>query len=145
MNFPNNTGQAEFPDEYRQFEALLKKQQIGFPECKSCGRYHWYPRPVCPHCSAKQLVWKPAPATGRLFTWTVVRRKLDPEFSGAAPYVVGLVEFEGVTGVRLVTNIIDTPLATLLIGLEVEPVFDTTPEGQPIVHFKALDKALMVS
>ena len=74
-----------------------------------------------------------------------MRRKLDPEFSGAAPYVVGLVEFEGVTGVRLVTNIIDTPLATLLIGLEVEPVFDTTPEGQPIVHFKALDKALMVS
>jgi uncharacterized OB-fold protein len=75
----------------------------------------------------------------------VVHRKLDPEFSGATPYVVGLVEFEGVTGVRLVTNIIDTPLAALLIGLEVEPVFDTTPEGQPIVHFKTVVKALMAT
>jgi uncharacterized protein len=133
-----NSAAVDLPIEYQPYDALLRGQKIGFPQCKNCGKFHWFPRPSCPHCASSELVWKVAPRIGTLYTWTVVRRKLDPDFPGEAPYTVGMVEFDGFAGVRLVTNIVDTPFGSLMAGLAVEPVFTTTPEGQPIVHFKGM-------
>ena len=131
---------AQTPAEYREYDRMLREHVIVFPHCTACGRFHWYPRPACPHCGSDALTSQRAPATGRLFTWTVVHRKLDPDFPGEAPYVVGLVEFAGIPGVRLVTNIVETPLDSLRIAMEVEPLFDVAGDGQPVVRFRGVSR-----
>lgn len=133
-----NSRTADTPAEYREYDRLLREHVIAFPHCAACDRFHWYPRPACPHCGSDALTWRPAPATGRLYTWTVVHRKLDPAFATEAPYVVGLVEFDGIPGVRLVTNIVETPLHSLRPAMEVEPLFDVNAEGQPVVWFRGV-------
>jgi uncharacterized OB-fold protein len=133
---PDHTSQL--PAEYRAYDRMLRENVIAFPQCGACRKFHWYPQPACPHCGSDALVWTRAPATGHLYTWTVVHRKLDPEFPGEAPYVVGLVEFDGIPGVRLVTNIVDTPIGDLRLGMQLEPLFDATADAQPAVRFRAV-------
>ena len=43
---------AQMPAEYREYDRMLREHVIVFPHCPACGRFHWYPRPACPHCGS---------------------------------------------------------------------------------------------
>lgn len=117
------TSATAYPNEYAGYFKLLRQHVLAFPRCESCGKFHWYPKPLCPACGSGDISWQPAPSTGRLFSWSVVHRKFDPDFLKEPPYVVGLITFDGMPGIRLVSNIDDCSIDELRIGLEVEASF----------------------
>ena len=51
------------------------------------------------------------------------------------PYVVAMVELH--EGVRLMTNVVETPLAALRIGMRVEVLFEPAAAGIAIPLFRA--------
>jgi len=130
------TDLATYPDHYAPYFDLLRNEVIAFPRCNECHAFHWYPKPSCPACGSSSLSWIPAPATGHLYSWTVVHRKFDADFGEDPPYVVALIEFKGMPGVRLVSSIRDCAVNHLKINMEVEPFFRITGQGQPLVYFK---------
>jgi uncharacterized OB-fold protein len=127
---------ADCPVEFRGHLDGLVAGQIRFPRCVACGRHHWYPMKRCPHCYADAFEWTDIEGRVSLHSWTVVRKAFDPRFSDDLPYVVGLAEFAGLPGIRLITNIVECPLDALAVDMPLEPVFAAAYDGRPLVKFK---------
>ena len=105
------------------------------PKCTECGRTFWHPRPRCPHCGSERVDWIRASGQGAVHTFTVVRQSGDPYFKTKVPYVVAMIDLD--EGVRIMTNIVDTPLAALAVGMRVEVVFEDAGDGVAIPLFRA--------
>ena len=105
------------------------------PECTACGRTFWHPRPRCPHCGSERVDWIRASGQGAVHTFTVVRQSGDPYFKTKIPYAVAMIDLD--EGVRIMTNIVDTPLAALAVGMRVEVLFEDAGDGVAIPLFRA--------
>jgi uncharacterized OB-fold protein len=104
------------------------------PKCNACARTYWHPRPSCPHCGSADVDWIRSAGRGEIHTWTIVRQSGDPYFKTKVPYAVAIVE---VDGVRMMTNIVDTPLESLRIGMPVEALFEPGGPDIAIPLFRA--------
>ena len=93
------------------------------PKCLACQRTFWHPRPRCPRCGSERVDWITSNGQGVIHTFTVVRQSSDPFFATQVPYAVAIVELD--EGIRLMSNIVDTPLDALQIGMRVEVVFES--------------------
>lgn len=131
---------TEHPPEFRGFFEHAEQKRVAFPRCKACGKFHWYPMPLCPHCRSGDIAWQPISGKGELFSFTDVRHAFDKSRCGALPYVVGMVTFADAPGVRLVTNIVECEARDLKIGQAVEPVFAVGAHGEPLVQFRLAER-----
>ncbi len=93
--------------------------------CTACGRTHWYPRAICPHCFG-DTEWVAGPETGTIYSYTVMRRA--PE-----PYAVAYVALDG--GPTMLTNIVGCDFAALRIGLPVRLAWVPSEGGPPVPCF----------
>ena len=87
------------------FWAAVDRGGLALPRCSVCGRWQWYPEPAGTDCVGGQLRWEPVATTGTLYSFTRVHRSFLPSGADRVPYVVGLVELDGVEGPRLVANL----------------------------------------
>ncbi len=117
-----------FPSETtRPFWEGLAAGELRLQRCSDCGRYVYYPRSLCPHCMCQDLVWVKASGRGRLYTYTIVRRAMNPAFQEDVPYVFAIVELE--EGPRMTTNIVNCALEALRVDMPVKAFYDgITPE-----------------
>lgn len=109
--------------EFGGFFEAARREELAFPHCGDCGRFHWYPMKACPHCRSRNIAWRQVEATGTVYSWTAVRHAFDPAYRERLPYVIALLEFEEAPGIRLVTNIEDAPPDNLRIGDRMRPRF----------------------
>ncbi len=94
--------------------------------CADCSRYLHPPRYLCGECGSHQLEWVPVSGGGRIFSWTVTHRPIDPGWAGEVPYATVVVAMD--EGVRVVGAWRGRALGELCLDLtvqaEVEPVHD---------------------
>ena len=105
------------------------------PRCSECNRTFWHPRPRCPHCGSERVEWIRGSGKGAIHTFTIVRQSGDPYFKTKVPYAVAMIDLD--EGVRIMTNIVDTPLETLAVGMRVEVLFEDAGGGIAIPLFRA--------
>jgi len=105
------------------------------PTCGACGTAFWHPRPRCPHCGSDRVDWIKASGRGTIHTFTVVRQSGDPYFRTKLPYAVAMIELD--EGIRMMSNIVQTPIDSLAIGMRVEAVFEPAAAGVGIPLFRA--------
>jgi hypothetical protein len=74
---------------------------IRIPQCVGCGRWNWYPLPVCPRCNGVSFAWVTIAMEGVLHSWTRVHRSFSREHPTPVPYVVGIVTLTAAGGVRI--------------------------------------------
>jgi uncharacterized protein len=109
------------------FQAAAAEGRFVVPRCTACGRFHWYPRPFCPHCDSDAVEWQDASGRGTVYSYTVMRR--------AKPvYVIAYVRLA--EGATMMTNIVDCPPSDLRIGMDVEVVFHEAPGGVLVPMFR---------
>ena len=73
------------------------------PWCTACGRPHWYPREVCPHCLSEDLDWREASGVGTVYAVSVMPKPGNPTMAGREPYAVALVDLA--EGVRMMAEV----------------------------------------
>ena len=95
--------------------------------CKSCGKLHWYPRPVCPFCQG-DTEWSSLSGLGTIYSVTVTRK------AGPIPYALAYVTLD--EGVTMLTNIVDCDLDQVKIGHRVQVVFKPAEGGAMIPMFR---------
>ena len=105
------------------FWAACDAGTLMVPKCKSCGKSHWYPRALCPHCFSDQVELVASAGTGVIYSFSHMPRA--PE-----PYAVAYVTVP--EGVTILTNIVDCDPATLKIGQAVKLTWAKV-EGGPQV------------
>ncbi|MEX0682809.1 MAG: Zn-ribbon domain-containing OB-fold protein [Dehalococcoidia bacterium] len=108
--------------------------ELRVQKCDACGRYVFYPRPFCPHCLSDSLTWTPLSGRGRVYTYTIVRRAMNPAFTADVPYVFAIVELE--EGPRLPTNVINCPPDAVRVEMPVKAVYDKVTAGIALLKFE---------
>lgn len=66
------------PETAGPFRQGLARGALILPRCEGCGRMHYYPRHICPHCHGVDLVWTEIDAIGRAFSVTTYHRGNTP-------------------------------------------------------------------
>lgn len=92
--------------------------------CNGCGRHQWGPEWICHRCRSFDVGWVDVEPRGVIYSWERVWHPVHGAVAGACPYVVVLVELPGADGVRVVGNLLGDPNDPVVIGAEVEAVFE---------------------
>ena len=112
--------------ETEAFWSAAKEGKFMLRRCTACGKAHWYPRAICPHCMSDKTEWVEASGRGKIYTFSVMRRA--PE-----PYAIGYVTLE--EGPSMLTNFVDCDFDKLKIGQSVKLKFMPTEGGPPVPMF----------
>ena len=111
----------------KEFWQGCQRQELLLQKCSDCGRFQFYPRPICANCMSSNLEWVRSSGTGTVHSFTVVHQNATPGFKEDVPYVFAIIELA--EGVRLGTNIVGCDPADIYIDMPVEVVFETiSPE-----------------
>ena len=94
--------------------------------CTACGKFHFYPRALCPFCQG-DTQWVDASGAGVIESVSVTRRP------GPIPYAIAYVRLD--EGVTMLTNIVDCDLDALRIGDRVKLCFKTAEDGAAVPMF----------
>lgn len=121
-----------------EFYGWLRRHELRFQRCTSCGRFRHVPRELCPACASDQWEWAPSSGRGTVFTWTTTHRALHPAFV-EVPFTQVVVELE--EGPRLISAVDDIDPTDLRIGLAVEVVFDDIDDSFTLARFRPADRS----
>lgn len=106
--------------------AATLEGRLSSRRCKSCGKLHWYPRPICPFCQG-DTDWEGLSGTGTIYSVSVTRK------AGPIAYAIAYVALD--EGITMLANIVDCDLDTLRIGQCVKVVFKPAGDGQMVPMF----------
>ena len=116
---PQNEESEPFWEATREERLLLKR-------CRSCERFHWYPRTLCPECHSEDTEWVESPGRGVIYSHSTMRRV-------PTPYTLAYVTLD--EGVTLLTNLVDCDPDALRIGQRVRLVWRETEDGVKVPDF----------
>lgn len=97
----------------------------------TCGAYYVRSQ-ACLQCGAdaRALTWVPASGRGTVRTFVIFDKPYHPYFKERTPYVVAVVTLE--EGPEITTNIVDTDVANVEIGMPVRIVISN--RGEHKIH-----------
>ena len=132
--FPDDMPKVDPVWDDREFWEHCRKRELRFQACADCGTPRHPPTPVCGACHSMKVQWIEAPAGAELFSFTRVHYPSHPAVKGNLPYVVGLVVFPDLPGVKLVSNVTDAD--DVRIGMKLELWWDDAGDGQWLPRFR---------
>ena len=106
------------------FIAAAKEGRFMLRHCDDCGKTHWDPRAVCPHCWSSKTPWKLASGRGTVYSWSTMQR-VDP------PYTLAYVTLA--EGPTMLTNLVGA--GPYRIGMSVQVLFQPSDDGTPVPVF----------
>jgi uncharacterized OB-fold protein len=115
-----------------EFYAHLARGELRLQRCTACGAWRHPPRHRCPGCGAVAAAWEQVSGRGRVFSWTVTHRPLDPAFE--VPYAILVVEME--EGPRLVGNLRGLEPDGLALELAVVCEIEVVSEAVGLLWFR---------
>ena len=122
------------PDSAPYWNALQQRRLI-LKSCGDCGKPHFYPRELCPHCHSDQLTWIDAIGTGTVYSYTICHRPAGPAFASEVPYVVAIVTLD--EGPRMMSRISCDP-ELVSIGQRVKVRFERQSDELTLPMFDVL-------
>jgi uncharacterized OB-fold protein len=110
-----------------------RARKLLMPYCTDCGKPHFYPRSLCPHCGSARLEWKQVSGAGTLYSYTIVNRAPSPAFAPDVPYIVGIVELD--EGPHLMSNVVGCAPDAAKIGMKLKVEFRDAGEDTVLPVF----------
>jgi uncharacterized protein len=111
------------------FFAAAKRGELVVQRCSTCGTLRFPAREVCSRCLSRESSWVPVSGRGKVWSFVVMHQAAHPWFAARVPYAVVHVELD--EGVRMISNLLDVPVADVHVGQPVEVVFE--PVGDDVV------------
>jgi len=109
--------------------------------CADCGHARMPPTPFCPCCQSQRIDWTELSGRGEVYTYTVVARAIMPGMDEHLPYVPAVITLDGGGGTRLISNVVDVEVSSIVVGMPVQIVWDDLPaEGVAIPRFRPLSR-----
>lgn len=116
------------------FWEACKRHELLIQQCEECGSYRYPPRPICPNCFSLKARWNTSSGRGEVYTFTVARVPLTPEWAPDVPYVVGVIQLD--EGIRIVSNVVGCKPEDITIGMPVDVTFDDVTDTITLPRFK---------
>jgi uncharacterized OB-fold protein len=123
----------------RPFWEAAARRELLVQRCGDCHGYQFGPEWICHRCRSFNLEWERVSGRGRIYSWERVWHPVHPALKDACPYLIALVELPNAGNVRMVGNLLGDPLQEVVIGAEVEAVFEDQPDaGVTLVQWRAV-------
>jgi uncharacterized OB-fold protein len=107
--------------------------------CSHCQTWQFGPEWLCHCCHAFDPEWTEVAPRGRIFSWERVWHPSHVSLRDHGPYIAVLVELPHADGVRMVGNLLGDPMQEVIIGTDVEGVFEHHPNSDPpysLLHWR---------
>lgn len=122
-----------YPEEAPFWEGA-RKHKLLLQRCRPCNKT-WYPiGPVCPSCLSEDLEWVEVSGKGTITSFVVYHKGWIQWFQERVPYAVVQVQLE--EGPRLTTNLLDTPVSSIKVGMPVEAAYEKVNDEITLVQFR---------
>jgi hypothetical protein len=118
----------------RPFWKAAREGKLILQKCKDCGKYIFYPRIACPHCSSDDVEWVEASGKGKVYSYTVVVNNAPSAFIKDMPYVIAIVRLE--EGVQMLTNIVGYNPEEVKCDMLVQVTFEKLDDEFTLPKFK---------
>jgi uncharacterized OB-fold protein len=115
-----------------EFYGFLARGELRLQRCTACGTWRHPPRIRCANCGSLEVTWEPASGRGRVYSWTVTHRAVDPAFT--PPYAILVVELE--EGPRLVGNLRGLEPSELVLDLPVVVEIEHATDAVGLLWFR---------
>ena len=114
----------------------LRDGKLMLPKCDDCSKAFFYPRITCPHCHSRAVGWIQASGKGKLYSFQIAHRALNPAFRIEPPYILAMIELE--EGPRMMSNLIDIEPdpAVVKCDMAVEVVFEKQTDEVTLPLFR---------
>ena len=123
----------------REFWEATARHELVVQRCNGCQGFQFGPEWICHTCHSFDLGWVRVSGKGRIYSWERVWHPVHPALASACPYMVVLVELPDADNVRMVGNLLGDPMQEVVIGSEVEAVFEDQPsENVTLVQWRTL-------
>ncbi len=119
------------------WEAAARHELVA-SRCGNCGTFRMPPTPFCPACQSQQIDWMALPGTGTVYSYTVVSRAIFPGMEDALPYVPAIITLDGGDGVRLISNVVESPIDAIAIDARVSLFWHDLPDGGSLPQFRII-------
>ncbi|MEM9563687.1 MAG: OB-fold domain-containing protein [Actinomycetota bacterium] len=104
--------------------AAAREHRLVVQRCSTCGTFQWGPEWMCHACQTFDVDWVEVAGRGTIYSWQRPHHPVHPALRDQGPYIVVLVELADAGGIRMVGNLLGDPLQEVVIGTEVEAVFE---------------------
>lgn len=121
---PQNVITSASRAELHYFDQLGQGNFV-IPHCRSCDRFSFYPRVLCPHCGSDQQSWIAPSGRASVYSVTIVRAR-------SGDYTVCLVDLE--EGPRMMSRVVDVEPEAVRIGMALQARIDQV-DGAPLLVF----------
>jgi uncharacterized OB-fold protein len=109
----------------------LRENRVMVQHCRSCGTWQHGPEWICHRCHALDPSFEQVAPRGRIYSWERAWHPVHACLKGHRPYLVVVVELPGAGNVRMLGNLLGDPLQDVMIGAEVEGVFEHHRDASP--------------
>jgi len=116
------------------FWQAAAEHRLVVQRCTGCGRTRLPPAPICPECRSAASDWKTVSGRGEVYTYTIVHRPIAA--NQTLPFVIAVIALEGAGGVRLISNLVETPPEQVAVGLPVEVAWEDMSADLAIPRFR---------
>jgi hypothetical protein len=112
--------------------AFWARGELRLQRCAACGAWRHPPRYRCAACGSADAAWEAASGRGRVFSWTITHRAVDPAF--VPPYAIVVAELD--EGPRLVGSLAGIELSELRLDLPIEVELVAASDTIGLVTFR---------
>lgn len=109
----------------------LRENRLMVQRCAGCGTWQFGPEWICHHCHRLDPEWVQVAPRGRIYSWERVWHPVHPCLKDRGPYLAVVVELPEAGNVRMLGNLLGDAMQQVVIGSEVEGVFEHHENAQP--------------
>ena len=109
----------------------LRENRLLVQRCGGCGTWQFGPEWICHACQQLDPGWAEVAPRGRIYSWERVWHPVHECLNGRGPYLVVVVELPQAGSIRMLGNLLGDPMQEVVIGAEVEGVFEHHPQASP--------------
>ena len=108
----------------KEYWEATRRHELVVQRCDKCSTFQWGPEFLCYACHSWDLSYVQVSGRARIFSWERPWYPVHPALKEKLPYIVVLVELPDAGNVRMVGNLLGDPLQEVVIGSEVQAVFE---------------------
>jgi uncharacterized protein len=109
----------------------LRREALMVQRNAKTGVYQFPPQWIAYDTQTFDVEWVEVEPKGVIYSWTRVWHPVHPALADACPYIVVVVELPHAGHVRMLGNLLGDPRQPVVIGADVECVFEHHPDAEP--------------
>lgn len=121
-------------EDHAEFWVATKAHELKLQKCDRCGRFWYYPGPVCHYCSSREFTWTAVSGTGTIYSYSVLERAKGNPFEDDVPITIILVRLE--EGPVMMSNLIDYEPGQLAIDAPVTVDYEDVDDQVTLPVFR---------